>query len=852
MKKKRTNGLYGYLENFYQTHTLNEFAIRKSLNLEHEAFYIEVDHSNQTNFQLANDWIFHEKHLTVERRSYHETTKKMGTHGTLCFKNKKDKHLLCKIHVYLDEQGHFSGAYQIKVLDIRTQPAEVLSVYDYDADEASSDNLTPNHGVALSKKQILEQIVPCQEKLFYLLSLKNKEYCDLSDKIRGINEELAYAMENADRIKSDASYRQAVITIAENFSQLVQTINCYSDYNEYSDAFLIKMIAWLKQCKQEKESQLIAPVNETRSLVSSMNTLGSVSPGPNKIEQSTIKMMINKILLLIGNQDLKDMPALKLLQVVQDLTDINQSFFLYELSYETPEDKKFLIQERSRLSAYPYTSDVAGFFRQRILTGDQSVMSALNECSHIKFDFLSLFEALLEEIESLDDDTELCQKLISTAHHFYNTSDLYKAYVMFRMREYFPLATNYNRLGLLGDLYRRGKLSAFKMYLQQKYPLNDVASSFGVYGFDPMTTIFMLSSENSTDLKPPVLPYIAALLEHNAPIACVHTPLPPFSTHFEGGDSNAKNSKKLSVLGVFNVVKSAKARVVQTRIPRMSEADLKFAKQWSSAKNILELALNMLVPDPELILLIAQYCDLETCLLELVKMIHTYDHVHMMVARNPALNPAISIYPDTEALIKARDEMEALVIEGPPSIRYLFAFSENPAIPNLGPRTECFEKLSLYIHQQLQSKRFSDDDITRGFQNLSKGFIEQRIAKKDLSLASSYCFAAIVAQSSVSALDSKGYKNILSLMWRYTQLNSVGFALGCPTSAYSLGVPDMAQFKVNIVPMLSDSVREALQNDPQYNAIMKDFDAILTPPLVAVESRNESDSHTAVSGYRPN
>lgn len=768
MKKKSTNGLYAYIEDFYQQLLTKNFRITFSQNPNHQAFYVSIDLS-VFNF---GDWTLVEKHLTIERNAYKESANKMGNHCTLQFNHQTNKDLICKIHAYLDDQGHFNGVYQKKIFDKSNKSIEAATnilTYDYDNHSVPTENLGPN----LSKLDIREQSVACQKKLIELLKLKNEKYQSLFKEIQTIDDALGKATINLERIKSDQACRDHALAMAKQYREFAKTLTRYSDLQEYSQHFLEDMIRSLESMVVKKRSasknskknvadttsSFIIEQKPNIQLASHLTTTQKLSP--QEFDQKEIQNQIS----ILKDFDCTNANALGLIEFMNKLAKVKHDLILYDLIYDDPKDKKFIKSQRSLIGEGSEKDLAKRLFDKILDDGDNSFITSENFCSSVKIDFLDLFEKLWSKIELLADTAPLSHPLIEIAHYFYENSTLYRSFLLFRTTDYYPMCSRDTRVGLLVTLYIEGRFNAFCMYLQQKAPLNVPAYTIGTYQFGVIPGI-LLASDVELNECPPLFPFLKALLEHHAPISCV-TFKASFLREYAG--------QSKTTLTFFQEKQLNQIKTLVSDIPPLPHDVEMQVECLASAKNILELGLQLAIKDLNVLLMIAEQLSEETCLLALTRTLSIFQGQLFFVPFQPQLE-VLQLFADIDSLREfdqslPRDReltsFEAL------SIRF-FLYIPNTKKSNFGDFIKCLQEFNDYVVNRI--KKLSPEEIQILVTNLIRCTIKEKllISKNQSFINSlpfqSYVLAAMIAQG-LNTVSEKNCMVAFQLLMFYIDIN---------------------------------------------------------------------------------
>jgi hypothetical protein len=439
----------------------------------------------------------------------------------------------------------------------------------------------------------------------------------------------------------------------------------------------------------------------------------------------------------------------------------------------TKNDKNFITAQEQRLSKYTNKA-LCDLLFEKILNGDQSIRDVPDICSYVEIDFLVLFEKLLLKIESLDDNSELCQKLITTAHYFNESSTLYQSYVMFRMTEYWPISSASMKTKLLGALYVNGKFNAFNMYLQQKHPMNLAGSVVDMYEFNVITTILicnkLLRLKNPTVDAPPLLPYINALLTHHAPLTCVKSKVPEFHEY--------KISKKSSsVVDVFKQKQSGKMDVLVSKMTKISNEFSLIVEHFASIRNILEWTLEVYVSDWLFLKCLADHFSAEECLLALTRIICIEPHSIVMIPGGQDQLDIISLFSDQVSLQKSLKGFQKIVDEHANlseklCTRILAVWVDQSTHHDFSSFFNIINLFKGYVINRL--KELPSDEITRSVDRLIRGVITQKanLQLKNLTvrtpeglLVQSYNLAAIILQSLKPVTQDDCMRPLRLMLW---------------------------------------------------------------------------------------
>ncbi len=783
-----------------------------------------------------------EQHLTIERNIDPTQAVLSPSHFTMCFTHKHDSLLVCKIHVYFDSSAHFNGTILTTVLH--------------------SGVVTKDHApIIISEDQVQFYAQKAQQKLFTLLQMKAQTYLELSRNITEIDKRLSGL--SIIRRNTEA-YHQAVDLVSD-YIRCVEQLERYRDSDLCDDwTHLYRLSDVLKQLDALPTVTVNSPKTDIQSLTqpNEVKTLNQISATPTVPvdlsiqDKLSIQQQLNDILQINLDANLD-----ALIDLNNKLQRIRQDLSLFDLLYNQPDNQQFVMAIRKQLPTQ--FQDLSSLFCESALQGRLDIVHTLYQQAEIKVNFVELFEQLLRKIE---DNSQNGDALVAVADYFYEHSELYKAYVLFRLTHMMicspvnlgqsdRLSVDMLSVNLLTQMYINNNIKAFSLYLRHGFSPLGCHSWCARTGFNALQTLVLVTHCAHVD---DATPYIDLLFQHGA---VVDTPRIEFpELYFEINNS----TKDLSPARLFDNVLSKNKRAQKLHYEIKSPASGLSSRQanslstLSSYANILAFAWPTLqVNRCHVMDAILKRCDLKVCLIELVNIIKQDSFCTSLV---PSRHGGCTIYPsftayeamihDLEEIKGAEDDLYAFSMSLPDANRGDFnmnQFSSQSDLLRLFQSNQhksivssCINKtiqvnimpsprytITVDMQEQLESLRIIYSAFSERYSRLSlseqkelvnsmrKRAVEAQITD-DMIQAASFFKAGIIAISLISPMYLDDYKLLFSLLFQYAK----AVDKTNPQPVGSLSVLDAVKTNVHILwTKLSPVIQRGLCETPLMAAI---------------------------------
>jgi hypothetical protein len=181
----------------------------------------------------------------------------------------------------------------------------------------------------------------------------------------------------------------------------------------------------------------------------------------------------------------------------------------------------------------PAQTDFAALFEHYVLEGDQDKVQYLYENTEVTVDFIHLFEKMFEKIDA---SAANAIKLAAVAEYFYQNSDLYRSYALFRignlkMKSVVVETREFARYTCLIQMFIAGNREAFALYAHHGPSPSACHLSTGGVGFNALQAIIFYAQDR-LDLSD----YASILIQHGAGIETCRMPYQPLGIALMRGD----------------------------------------------------------------------------------------------------------------------------------------------------------------------------------------------------------------------------------------------------------------------------------------------------------------------------
>lgn len=805
-KSKRVrHALYQFITDLVAKKDSSVRKIKASTNPDHVAYYLPITSSNSLD---DSNWQLQEEHLTIERDINLHHNFLSPSHHTLCFNHKRILGLVCKIHLYMDISGNFNGEVLTSVIENNTLRSDVLPII---LDETT-------------KRQHAHQ---GQRVLLELLNKKARAYLALSREIEE-NDHLLFQKLNAIQpIKDNSVEIDSIKSLINTAIRLNNQLDNYRENEITGDwNYLLRLSDAIKTV------ELLCPKNTTidkkaPDIVENVSTLSSCeafvkSPviSNDKKDQESIRAQVNAI-LQINTTDLHELIKLNSL-----LRTINQDLLIYELMYFDP---AFVNEVRTQLPPEAICN-LSTMFCAAVLEGNLEVVSILFEQAEFTVDFPKLFEELLTTIES---KPQTCDRLIQVADYFYQQSELYRAYVLFRLETAYRnvdiefrglngvLVDDFH-INILCQMFILSHVKAYEMYLRHGVSPTSIHAFCGQTGFNALQMIILLADmPNNNDNS---LICLELLFKHGAILKTVPMRMPEkyFETYSITRSSdliptffNCKSTK-----GSVKKPLNADLRVVEKSLAK-PVAEAKLLTELGQCDSIFSFASKIYFSKNDIYPALVSYSDVKTCLLQFVAITKSYLFAGLFI---PSDQGGVLTYSaEKEAVLIAEKNVEPFMQKSGAS-----RFKKNPTIQHLiyflpkantqGELGEANLSQALCLNTHLSSLlvKMSRDNLLVLVQELRVLAMKVASSAKEATNADdkliytidacAYLKAAVVAISMIKTLELNDYKLMFTLLYQYAQrMDSLS------TLRKSGDAANLKEVLANNVGVLYDSLAPNLQ-----------------------------------------
>ena len=642
--KTITHGLYNFLAD--NLSEIKHHKIKPSKNPEHPAFYISLPWVNVKN----KTWKMKEQHITIERDVDTKQDFLSPSHFTLCFEHTADARILYKIHVYFDNTANFNGTILKTTL---TSDLEPLDLTDEDIRKLAQAG---------------------QHILFELIQLKANKFIEIVQKIEQVDHELQTQLHNPKEIKYNSDKYNTVQLITSDYIQLLLKHDRYQDddirdnwdyFYHLSDALKILEETPKRPHIQRTEP---APTERLNAVIETLETQPAIRNNLHEEnEKEVIYTLLEQVKLGQGSKDIAS-----LIQYSNNLEKLNQALVIYDLTHN---DEAFVAQIKLELPKNVH--DLASLFYESALEGDLETLQSIFENITLKINLLDLFEKVLFTIEM---QPKHCDHLIPIANYFFEHSELYRSYVLFRFLHThvdtpvylanMRTATTVPLLksNLLAQMFLKDHISAFALYLRHGLSPLGCHSWCGRAGFNALQTLLLLDY-----CKTNPEPYINLLFEHGAVMRTPKIQLP--ETYYTMHLSNQSAS---STPEIFDKISLPSKKYPLLFTPKRTEQDISpeqhaLMEELCNQEHILGLAWRLKSNKTSSPLnTIIKHCDIHSCFFELHQILKQN---YFLVSLIPSRQGGLFFHPNASAYEQACRNREEL--KGDEDDEYLWAFDRN-------------------------------------------------------------------------------------------------------------------------------------------------------------------------------
>ena len=674
-----------------------------------EAFYgqLPADEALLAKQTETGPWVFSSQHITIEK-NIDSSNPAMGPHWTLIYRHKQDASQTCIVHAYFNKKILLNGCYQQRV--IKTHPdGRETTLFSDNYDEKTTRMDVPYPGVQLTVEQI-KNLASIGSRLFSALNAeKAKTYLDLHKAIEQIDLEITQLLHD----KSEG-YLSNALTLLEHLTLIVKELNDYSDGKKnITDVLILEQVLQLKSQQEKYDTQSrqddprVDVEEETAGGIEAINApsrVNSLHDTERDIMQSQILDLLGQVTSMQAGSD----PAPE--QFYPLLQQLNTMLTLYELIYESTSDKEFYRIQQTRLPAAYFNLPV--LFKNAVLTGNLPVVKGLFETVELHMDLTVLFSELLLIIDT-GRDQDLCDRLIPVVHYLHEHSDLFQAFVLFKMTrlEYTGLTgpelfDGQLQVNILSSLYIHDNLKAYRLYLSLGCSPEGRHSRYSNVAFNALQTVLFTNNRSFNKT-----PYIDTLFEHDAVTSITLNKLPEECSITEALGESAINPAMVQAT-LFNYDKLSLTKQKGSKLVKQTHPkSIRLAQEVPELEvivqntNILSLAWSIYqLRDPEILASIAGHCDMKMCLLEFS---HIIAQDNFSVSFIPCTRGGVAFHSNQDKLEKnAKETMNFLDRDN------LTVFVFDNANPS--QRTPC-TKMLLAEHKTMRTYvTFNPTHVTHG------------------------------------------------------------------------------------------------------------------------------------------
>ena len=745
---------------------LSDYDVHPSHNPLHQAFYIILPTQVKLN---SETWLFQEQHMSVEKEVVQTDKMRSPYHYTLTLVNKSDPNLICKIRYYLDDQLKFNHMAHQKI--IQRQGSERIVLSDVSLDETTvliaDDPLFTFH-------EIKEHAKLGAIRLNELMLMKAQDQLELLNQINTIDTRIRSYLLDTNAIKMNPLIREKVIALITHYIALLSQQSKYTDNARTSSNHVLFSLLRLVQSMSSQLPE-ISIVDELflEDEIEECRPVAVVSHHTEPV--ITSKQLIEQLLVEIIELESKTDIA-HLISLNEHLEKISHELLIYEFSHHTSEDTLFLSSIRAQLPSN--VSNLADYFKQMVMQGNLTMVSAIYQQIDLKINYIELFESLLCKIES-NKSFELTDALIDVASYFYHSSELYRTYVLFKLA-HFEYATTFKISGqeihmtILGQMMASNNFKAFTLYLDQGAQVDAYHAKHGRLAFNALQTLFFV---HSGDLNP----YIQELFSHGATLNCPRIIVPPivFSISEKPSARNAASQYKISEV-VHHMISGSKSIKAQAQpVPF-----LRTFEEAHRTENVLELAWKTCqFSDPMLLKTITCFSDMKTCFLELLSMLN---QDCFLIAIIPAFEGGLSFHLSekdktnvaTQSMNKIRsDSMLYMAFsEVGSDLLVKDSYCQNKTIrgyitanPHHHNKEKCIESAQyLFDHFSALFSTLTDDkkrEFVTSIQRMAVSMsIQSPINHKEVA---KWYLGAIIGLSMLNSMYVQDYQRLFKLLYQY-------------------------------------------------------------------------------------
>jgi len=583
-----------------------------------EAFYgnitaVDAVFAKQTETGL---WVFDSQHITIEK-NIDPDNPAMGPHWTLRYRHKKDPTLSCVVHAYFNKKIVPNGCYQQRVIQTAQDGTESI-IFSDNYDEGKMRTNAPYPGVPLTINQ-MKDLAAMGTRLFTALDTEKAEkYVALYQKIQEKDLEITEILHH----KAE-DYLEKASAEVNGLSPMIDELNTYTDgKKDLTDVLINKQIQALKNESTRYTKPLTQDValEDVASITQPELTVQMLPDNQDEKEKESMQSQIMDLLYQVLHMQAENNSDTK--EFYQRLQVLNTAVTLFELMYESTADKAFLRMQRAQLAESYF--NLPEYFKQAVLTGNLPVVQAMFGAVELNMDWVLLFSELLAILEA-GKDSGLCKRLIPIVYYLHEHSDLFQAFVRFKMtRLEYPahqkLFDGDLRVNLLSVLYCINNIKAYRLYLDLGCSPEGVHAHCGQVAFNALQTILLLSNQASNRG-----PYIEALFQHGAVSSTAPYILPEFYVSHVIRDAHmASNPAAVSTTLFHHAMQQTPGKMKDSKLVKQSKP-----KATGLAEDVRDLGIliqkeNILawswalcpLREPEVIGLMVSHCDIKTCLLE--------------------------------------------------------------------------------------------------------------------------------------------------------------------------------------------------------------------------------------------
>ena len=572
-------------------------------------------------------WVFDSQHITIEKHIDPDNPA-MGPHWTLRYRHKKDPTLSCVVHAYFNKKIVPNGCYQQRVVQT-TQDGTESIIFSDNYDEGKMRTEVPYPGVPLTLSCI-KNLAAIGARLFTALDAERAvKYVELYQEIHKKELEITKILHH----KSEG-YLDKASTCVDVLRPVIDELNFYTNgQKNFTDVSIMKQIQALKDVSTPRIKPLIQDIAIEKDIFQAQHKAVAAGPqilpekkNPNQKEkermQAHIVCLMDQVLYMQQENNTATYNFYHALQ------EFNTACTLFELTHESVAEKAFLAMQRTLL---PKTYlNLPEHFKQAIYTGNLPIVQAMFGAVRLDMDWVLLFSELLDIIESGKDDN-LCERLIPVVCYLHEHSDLFQAFVLFKVTrlEYSTekgLFDGKLQINLLSMLYWTDNIRAYRLYLELGCSPEGSHARCGQVAFNALQTIMLISNDAlNREL------YIEALFKHGAVRSTTPFLLPnnPMSHAILRDRQIAKNPAAVSTTLFYDTSQQSSRKIKASKIINKSgvkttclpedQNNLDFLMEQ---ENILEFSSVLYqIKEPHVVGLMARYCDMKTCLLEFSNMI---------------------------------------------------------------------------------------------------------------------------------------------------------------------------------------------------------------------------------------